>query len=204
MIELENLSDEELITFIQDESNDSFSIDQAKEIIFLRYQHAPMRVIRELRLKYQKYEEIDLVHQGYLSITAAINAFKIERKCPFKVFVFRVIKRGLLNQYYHKDKHRHKELTMTYVCDDHDFSTIDSLSGNPIESSVYNNIMLEEEVDNMKSRLTESEYNCIMARYYGASYKETAKIFGYTVKQVDNKIQSVRKSKARFISQISL
>ena len=39
-----------------------------------------------------------------------------------------------------------------------------------------------------------------MARYYGASYKETAKTFGYSVKQVDNKIQSVRKDKMRFLS----
>ena len=68
----------------------------------------------------------------------------------------------------------------------------------------YEILMLEEQVESIKNHLSESEYNCIMARYFGASYKETAQTFGYTVKQVDNKIQSVRKDKTRFIKQTSI
>lgn len=88
---------------------------------------------------------------------------------------------------------------MTSVCDEHDFSTIDSLNMQSQALYAYDELILSEQVDIIKSHLSESEYNCVMARYFGASYKETAKTFGYTVKQVDNKIQSVRKDKMKYV-----
>lgn len=204
MISLEKMDDISLIKIIKDESSSELLVDEAKEIIFKRYSYLSKYMLKHLRLKYAPCEEEDLIFHGYLLINTGINSFDYTKGCPFKSFVFNVIKKGMLNQFFQKDKFRKNELAMSNMCDDHDFSTIDSLSKKSTSLSVYDDLMLEEQVSGIRSHLTESEYNCVMARYFGASYKETAKTFGYTVKQVDNKIQSVRKDKTRFLKQTSL
>ena len=204
MIDLEKLNDIDLIKIIKDENNDEMIIDESKEIIFKRYSYLSKYMLKYLRLKYEPHEEEDLIYHGYLLINTGINSYDYTKGCPFKSFIFNVIKKGMLNQFFQKDKFRKNELPMSNVCDEHDYTTIDSLSKKTISLSAYDELMLKEEVTGIKNHLTESEYNCIMARYFGASYKDTAKTFGYTVKQVDNKIQSVRKDKTNFIKQSML
>lgn len=198
--ELNSLDDRELIAVIRDNTNNEFIIEEAKEIIFERYTYMTKYMLKYLRLQYSKYEEEDLIRQGLLLISEAINKYDIVHGCAFKSFLFYVLKKGLLNQFFQKDKYRKNELTLTSICDEYDYSTIDSLSNKSDELYAYDELAMIETVSRIKNNLSESEYNCIMARYYGASYKETAKTFGYSVKQVDNKIQSVRKDKMRFLS----
>lgn len=204
MKDLNKLDDRQLVAIIKDEHSNAFDIEEAKEIIFERYKYLPKFMLKYLRLKYAPNEEEDLICHGYLLIVNGINSYDHINGCAFKSFLFYVIKKGMLNQFFQKDKFRKNELTMTNVCDEYDFSTIDSLSGKSTELNAYEIMMLEEQVDGIRNHLSESEYNCIMARYFGASYKEIAQTFGYTVKQVDNKIQSVRKDKTNFIKQNSM
>ena len=204
MIGFDKLDDRKLVAIIKDENSSEMDIEDAKEVIFERYLYMPKYMLKYLRLKYAPHEEEDLIHHGYLLITTGINSYDHVNGCAFKSFLFHVIRKGMLNQFFQKDKFRKNELSMTNVCDEHDFTTIDSLSKKSTNLNAYEVLMLDEQVKSIKSHLTESEYNCIMARYFGASYKETAKTFGYTVKQVDNKIQSVRKDKTRFIKQSSI
>lgn len=204
MKHLNKLDDRMLIAIIKDEHSDEFDVEEAKEIIFKRYEYMPKYMLKKLRLKYSQSEETDLILHGNSLIVNAINSYDHINGCAFKTFVFYVIKKGILNQFFQKDKFRKNELPMTNVCDEYDFSTFDSLSNKSTDLKAYEILMLEEQVKSIKNHLSESEYNCIMARYFGASYKETAQTFGYTVKQVDNKIQSVRKDKTRFIKQTSI
>ena len=195
------LEDAKLVEIIKCGHNNEDDIESAKEEIFKRYQYMPKYMLKYLRLKYPPHEEEDLISHGNLLITTGINSYDYENGCAFKSFLFHVIKKGMLNKFFQKDKYRKHELPMTTVCDEHDFTTVDSLSKKSTSLEAYDIAIMDEEVKRIKKHLTESEYNCIMARYYGASYKETAQKFGYTVKQVDNKIQSVRKDKIRFIRQ---
>ena len=200
----DKLDDRKLIEIIKDENSSENDVERAKEIIFERYMYMPKYMLKYLRLKYAAHEEEDLIHHGYLLITTGINSYDHVNGCAFKSFLFHVIRKGMLNQFFQKDKYRKNELSLTSVCDEHDLTTVDSLSKKSTELRAYEVLMLEEQVKSIKNHLSESEYNCIMARYFGASYKETAKTFGYTVKQVDNKIQSVRKDKTKFIKQCSM
>lgn len=199
MYSLKGLDDRQLLEIIKDKTKDELIIEEAKELIYERYSYMAKYMLKHLRLQYSKYEEEDLIHHGYLLITNAINSYDLNYHCAFKSFLFHVLRKGMLNQFFQKDKFRNKETVMTSVCDEHDFSTIDSLNMQSQALSAYDELILSEQVDIIKSHLSESEYNCVMARYFGASYKETAKTFGYTVKQVDNKIQSVRKDKMKYV-----
>lgn len=204
MVNLENMDETSLFKIIKDENSSEMLVDEAKEIIFKRYSYLAKFILKKLRLIYAPCEEEDLICHGYLLINTAINNYDYTVGCPFKNYSYRVIEKGILNQFFQKDKFRNKELVMSNMCDDHDFSTVDSLSKKTTSLSVYEDLILKEQVAGIKDHLTESEYNCVMARYFGASYKETAKTFGYTVKQVDNKIQSVRKDKTKFLKHCSM
>lgn len=204
MDNMDKLDDRKLVGIIKDENSSAMEIEYAKEIIYERYSYMPKYMLKYLRLKYKPHEEEDLIHHGYLLILNGIDSYNHINGCAFKSFLFHVIRKGMLNQFFQKDKFRKNELAMTNICDDYDFSTIDSLRKKATSLDAYDILMLEEQVETIKNHLTESEYNCVMARYFGASYKETASTFGYTVKQVDNKIQSVRKDKTKFIKQASI
>ncbi|MGU8834091.1 sigma-70 family RNA polymerase sigma factor (plasmid) [Clostridium perfringens] len=201
MRDLSKLNDTELFNVINDtESNNELIIDEAKEVLVKRYEYMTKYMLKYLKLKYNQNEEEDLIQQGYLLINNAINSYRVEKGCAFKSFLFHVIKKGILNQFFQKDKFRKNELTLTSICDEYDFfSTVDTMSSNVSQHNTYDELILEEKMNLIKKHLTESEYNCVIARYYGVSYKEISNAFGYTVKQVDNKIQSVRKDKVKFI-----
>lgn len=181
----ENLTDRELINIINDNNSDEFDVEQAKEEIHTRYSYMPKYMLKRCRLIYHSYEEEDLIHHGHFLITDAINKYRPNSTCEFKAFLFHVLRKGILNQFFQKDKFRKKEITLTMYCAEQTLTTIDSLNERQTKLSAYDDLMLEEKISNLKENLSESEYNCVIARCLGASYKETAKAFGYTVKKVD-------------------
>lgn len=199
MENLRELDDKDVICIIKNESLDEHIREEAREVIFERYDYMPKYILRKLRLKYKSYEEEDMIQQGYLLISKAIICYDYEKGCAFKSFLFFVLKKGHLSHYFQKNKYRFNELTLSDICEENDISTMDNLSKKTVELNSYDQLMLEDLLNKVKKNLTQSEYNCIMARYFGASYKDISKAFGYTLKQVDNKIQNIRKDKAKYI-----
>lgn len=190
-----NENDSELIYLIS-ESN-----EEAKEIFYEKYRG----VIEVKAKKYANfvsskgYDINDLIQEGMIGLTQALNDFKEQKNVQFNTFANLCIDRQIFSFIRNITRDKHKILN--------DSVSIDanvSPSGRPLVELLFdeNNINPEEAFieretkyelfKKIEDKLTKSEKDVFDLRMQGFTYKEIASLLNLTPKAVDGAIGRIK------------
>lgn len=188
-------NDYELLYLVSENNED------AKEIFFDKY-----KSIVELKAKKlypyvmnKGYELNDLIQEGMIGLSQAINDYKEQKNVQFSTFASICIERQIMTFVRDVNRQKHKILNDSLSID----STIDK-KGRPLMEIVFDEknrnpedslIELDEEVemlDKIKSVLTDKEYEVFELRLQGFSYQEMALLLNTTRKSIDGTISRIK------------
>ena len=190
-----NENDSELIYLIS-ESN-----EEAKEIFYEKYRG----VIEVKAKKYAKfvsskgYDINDLIQEGMIGLTQALNDFKEQKNVQFNTFANLCIDRQIFSFIRNITRDKHKILNDSVSID----ANI-SPSGRPLVELLFdeNNINPEEAFieretkyelfKKIEDKLTKSEKDVFDLRMQGFTYKEIASLLNLTLKAVDGAIGRIK------------
>ena len=190
-----NENDSELIYLIS-ESN-----EEAKEIFYEKYRG----VIEVKAKKYANfvsskgYDINDLIQEGMIGLTQALNDFKEQKNVQFNTFANLCIDRQIFSFIRNITRDKHKILNDSVSID-----TNVSPSGRPLVELLFdeNNINPEEAFieretkyelfTKIEDKLTKSEKDVFDLRMQGFTYKEIACLLNLTPKAVDGAIGRIK------------
>ena len=188
-------NDYELLYLVSENNED------AKEIFFDKY-----KSIVELKAKKlypyvmnKGYELNDLIQEGMIGLSQAINDYKEQKNVQFSTFASICIERQIMTFVRDVNRQKHKILNDSLSID----STIDK-KGRPLTEIAFDEknrnpedslIELDEEVEMLDitiSVLTDKEYEVFELRLQGFSYQEMALLLNTTRKSIDGTISRIK------------
>ena len=187
-------NDYELLYLISENNED------AKELFYTKYKP----IIEMKASKYKKYAESkgydfnDLVQEGMIGLSQAINDFSEQKDVQFNTFANLCIDRQLYTFIRNIDRDKHKILNDSVSLD----STINSI-GKPLteilddknvdpESSFIEMEEKQELFKKITNLLSKQETDVFYLRIQGFTYKEIAALLNITPKAVDGCISKIK------------
>lgn len=184
-----------IIKIIKNQKINYLLKQETLEALYQKYEYMYGYAMYKAKLHIKPGEEIEYKHHGHCLMSKAISTFDDSKGCKFKSFLFCVLYRGYISKYFQTDKYKFKEVPVIPIIEGDDYATFDILLADMVEDSPFKNIEIDNLMIELQNALTDIEYQCVMARVFGMSYKEISEMTGLSIKQVDNKIQRIRKSK---------
>ncbi len=192
----ESLNDYELLDLIQEKNED------AERILYEKYRKViELKVKKNLKLLNPPGLEFnDLVQEGMIGLSQAINDYKDHKNVRFSTFANLCIEREILTAITSLNRKKHKILNESLSLDsnfaDGDNSYLeliaDKKSKNP-EKLILDEERMTEFKKNARKILTRTEYMVFCLKIEGFDYKKIAKILGKTPKSVDNTLQRIKR-----------
>lgn len=188
-------NDYELLYLVSENNED------AKEIFFDKYKSVVELKAKKLYpyVMNKGYELNDLIQEGMIGLSQAINDYKEQKNVQFSTFASICIERQIMTFVRDVNRQKHKILNDSLSID----STIDK-KGRPLMEIAFDEknrnpedslIELDEEVemlDKIKSVLTDKEYEVFELRLQGFSYQEMALLLNTTRKSIDGTISRIK------------
>lgn len=188
-------NDYELLYLVSENNED------AKEIFFDKYKSVVELKAKKLYpyVMNKGYELNDLIQEGMIGLSQAINDYKEQKNVQFSTFASICIERQIMTFARDVNRQKHKILNDSLSID----STIDK-KGRPLMEIAFDEknrnpedslIELDEEVemlDKIKSVLTDKEYEVFELRLQGFSYQEMALLLNTTRKSIDGTISRIK------------
>lgn len=187
--------DYELLYLVSENNED------AKEIFFQKYR--PTIEFKAKKafpyIKNKGYELNDLIQEGMIGLSKAINDFKEQKNVKFITFANVCIERQILTFVRDINRQKHKILNDSLSID----SSIDK-KGRPLMDIIFddknrnpedNFIDLESEEELLsviKQNLTDKEYEVFELRLQGFSYQEMACLLNTTPKSIDGTMSRLK------------
>ena len=190
------VNDYELVSYIRDNNED------ASEILYDKYKPLIEKNARRL-LKYCKYNGLeinDLIQEGMLGLSKAIESFSDSKEASFYTYAKTCIERRQLTAIIASQRQKHKLLNESisfeaYDDDTTNVNTVDAMlvdnSYNP-EALMYDYENSTEFVDKVSKILTNFEMQVFELKISGFSYIEISEILDKSKKQIDNAIQRIK------------
>lgn len=194
-------NDYELLYLISENNED------AKDIFYEKYK--PFIVSKATSLyrfiKNKGYELNDLIQEGMIGLSQALDDFKEQKNVKFSTFASVCIERQMLTFIRDINRQKHKILNSSLSIDtDTDKRGVpliemifDDKNGNP-EDSFINTEEEAELLDKIKTLLTEKEYEVFELKLHGFTYQEMACLLGVTTKSVDGTIRRIKSKLSEF------
>ena len=195
-MEYKELNDFELLTFVRENS------EEANNLLFKKYK--PLIEVNARRLlKYCKFnglEFLDLVQEGMLGLSKAIDTFNETKQTSFYTYAKTCIERKQLSLIVSSQRQKHKLLNESVPFEIYDdgkdeIKTIDSFlvdnSYNP-ENVVEDLENINELKEKISKILNSFEYEVFELKIAGFNYTEIAEILDKDKKQIDNAIQRIK------------
>lgn len=188
-------SDSELYYLVSENNED------AKDIFFEKYEN----IIKMKAVKYKNYAESlgydfnDILQEGRLGFSNAINDFKEQKNVQFYTFANLCIDRQLASFIRNISREKHKVLNNSVSLD----ATINSI-GRPLKEVLLDDKNIDPEVSfieaeekaelfkKIEETLTTVEKDVFDLRVQGFSYKEISNLLGITPKAVDGAISRIK------------
>lgn len=197
-------NDSELLYLISENNED------ANELFFEKYDN----VIKMKATKYIKIAETkgcdfnDLLQEGRLGLTLAINNFKEQKNVKFSTFADKCIERQITSflRNITRDKHEilNNSLSLETTTNTNGKPIIDSLFDDknidPVESLIIkqeNN----EHLRQIRKILSKTELEVFDLRLKGFSYKEISQLLGITIKSVDGRVRRIKNKISNIIKE---
>lgn len=168
---------------------------EAMEKLYSKYEYLYGYAIYKAKLHIRADEDTEYKQHGHYLMSKAIASFDDSKGCSFKSFLYCVLYRGYISKYFQTDKYKFSEVPIIPIVEDDDIASFDMLLSDNIEEQSYISLETDELLDELQDSLTDIEYQCLMARISGLAYKDIAELTGLSIKQVDNRIQRIRKNK---------
>lgn len=175
--------------------------ESAKEMFFQKYK--PF-IINKAQSFYSAisntgYELNDLIQEGMIGLSKAIDDFKEQKNVKFSTFANICIERQMITFIRNINRKKHSLLNCSLSIDsDTDkkgvplIETIfDDKNGNPEDSF----ISVEEEgelLNKIKDSLTDKEYEVFELKTMGFTYQEMASLLDVTVKSIDGSVRRIK------------
>ena len=195
-----DISDSELINLANEES------EEAKEILFEKYQYIINLIIKKYIIASKKYnvEYNDIYQEALVGFTDAINRYN-DTSSSLPTFITLCVDRRLQviikKASRLKNKIMNSSLSLEHVYDNYEQPLMDLLSDENKNNPLHNleddencKVLINEIEKNLSSN--EKEVFYLMLKNY--NYLEIAEILNKTSKQIDNCIQRI-KSKSKNI-----
>lgn len=198
-----NENDYELLYLVSENNDD------ARDIFYSKYEN----VIKIKASKYKKYVESmgydfsDILQEGRLGLTNAINSFKEHKDVQFHTFANLCIDRQLATFIRDISRDKHKLLNTSISLD----STTNSV-GRPLTEIILDERNIDPELSFIEAEEKEELYNKIDdiltttekdvfdLRIQGFSYKEIANILDITPKAVDGTISRIKNKLSNIVN----
>lgn len=198
-----NENDYELLYLVSENNDD------ARDIFYSKYEN----VIKIKASKYKKYVESmgydfsDILQEGRLGLTNAINSFKEHKDVQFHTFANLCIDRQLATFIRDISRDKHKLLNTSISLD----STTNSV-GRPLTEIILDERNIDPELSFIEAEEKEELYNKIddiltttekdvfELRIQGFSYKEIANILDITPKAVDGTISRIKNKLSNIVN----
>lgn len=190
------INDYELISYVRDNN------EEANNMIYEKYKPLIEKNARKL-LKYCNYSGLefnDLVQEGMLGLSKAIESFSDDKEASFYTYAKTCIERKQLTAVIGSQRQKHKLLneSVSFETYDEDKDEIRTVSALLIDNS-HNpeNVMFDYESTNdllkkVEDVLTNFELQVFELKISGFSYTEISDILDKDKKQIDNAIQRIK------------
>jgi len=187
-------NDYELLYMIKEEN------EEAKELFYDKYK--PLVEMKAQKfyeyVKNKGYELNDLIQEGMIGLSNAINDYEENKDIKFITFANVCIERQLLNFLRDINRHKHQVLNTSVSIDAENkggITLLDILNddNNPSPEDTF--MLLEEQKelkDEIKEVLTEKEKEVFDLRYEGFTYQEIARLLNMSKKAVDGTISRIK------------
>lgn len=191
-----DLNDYELLHYVSE------NIEEANDIVYEKYR--PLVIATANRMgKYIKncgIEISDLIQEGMLGLTSAINCFQDTKEASFYTYAKTCIERRIISAVIAANRQKHKILNESVSYDDPDLTADKYLKDEDQDPLIIvtNSDMHEEIKERIKNKLTSFEKQVFDLMLSGFRYREIADLLNKDVKSIDNAIQRIR-SKAKAI-----
>lgn len=172
-------NDNELIYLVSESNED------AKELIYEKY-----RPIIEMKAKkYVKfvvskgYDMNDLIQEGMIGLTQAINDFKEQKNVQFQTFANLCIDRKIFSFIRNITRDKHRLLNESISIDENNINPEEIFIERETKYELFNKI---------DEKLSKSEKEVFDLRMQGFSYKEISELLNITSKAVDGTLSRIK------------
>lgn len=190
---MKEANDYELLEYI------SSGNEEALDVMYEKYKPLIVKKAKKSASLANKYglDINDLIQEGMLGLTQAINNFDINLDIKFYTFANTCIERKMISCFVNakrsKNKILNESIALQTETEDPDLENfIGDYSLNP-EKIVCDKENENNIIDLLLNELTENEKQVFNLRKSGFTYKEIADILGKDSKQIDNTIQRIKK-----------
>ena len=191
---MSNLNDYELLEYIN--SNN----EEAHNLMFEKYKPLIISIAKKNKLSASKYgyEMNDLIQEGMIGLSSAINTFDTNMNVKFYTLARVCIERKIMDLFKRASREKYRVLneSIPIVNDEYD---LENMIGDD-ESDPLNIIVNTDEENNLFNKiyksLTDTERQVFELRKKGFSNEEIANLLNKTRKQIDNTMQRIRKKYA--------
>lgn len=187
------MNDYELLSYVSED-------ESANEIIFEKYKPLIVEISNKLYIYCKKFgvEINDLIQEGMVGLSGAINSFDDSYDTTFYTYASRCINRKIISYIIRLGRVKNKALNNSVFLELYDEDQSNGF-GKELADNSYNpeNVLLNEEGKNqilsiIDTYLTDFEKEVINLKINGFKYKEIADILGKDSKYIDNCIQKIK------------
>lgn len=181
--------------------------EDAKEMFFEKYRPFIISKAKSFypSIKNRGYELNDLVQEGMVGLSQAIDDFKEQKNVKFASFASVCIERQMITFVRDANRKKHRLLNGSLSIDSDTDKRgtplmeviFDDKNGNP-EDSFVNTESEDEMLSKIKEILTDKEFEVFELRFHGFTYQEMACLLGVTVKSIDGSIRRIKSKLTNF------
>ena len=188
-----DMNDYELLSYVSEDGS-------ANEMTFQKYKPLIVETANKMYVYCKKMgiEVNDLVQEGMVGLSNAINTFSESHETTFYTYASRCINRKIISYIIRLGRLKNKILNESVFLELYDEDQSNGF-GKSLADNSYNpeNILINEEskqeiLDIIDNNLTEFEKEVINLKINGFKYKEIADMLGKDVKYIDNCIQKIK------------
>lgn len=175
--------------------------ETAKDMFFEKYRPFIVSIANKFYplIKNGGYELNDLIQEGMIGLSQAINDFKEQKNVKFSTFANVCIERQMISFVRDANRKKHRILNSSLSIDSATDKRgiplmeliFDEKNVNPEDSFI--NIEEEDELLNkVKEILTDKEYEVFELKLEGFSYQEMSCLLGVSLKSIDGSIRRIK------------
>ena len=157
----------------------------ATEELLLRYKNMVRAIARRHTFRGSGGETEDLVQEGMIGLTGAIDAFQADKGKSFKNFAYLCVKRRII------DATRANLHQVTLDDEEFDFDSL-AEGTTPEDTLLYDESNTEFHAKLLKS-LSDFEFRVVTLYLEGMSYSAIAELTGKDMKSIDNALARAKK-----------
>ena len=187
-------NDYELLYMIKEENED------AKELLYKKYK--PLVELKANKfyefVKNKGYELNDLIQEGMMGLTNAINDYEDNKDIKFITFANVCIERQIMNFVRDVNRQKHQVLNTSVSIDAENkkgMKLLDILNDKTNANPEHSFMLVEEQKElknEIKELLTDKEKEVFELRYEGFTYQEIAMLLNMSKKAVDGTISRIK------------